>query len=87
MKEISPTEVSVEIYDFDLLKRSLGTSEFSEYCRDLGVLYGMKSEDVEGLVYLTLFMDKAKRLKFSSEELIDRLKSLGLRIEKIPEDQ
>lgn len=87
LKVISPTEVSVEIYDLELLKRSLDTSEFFEYCKDLGKLYKMKPEDIEGLVYLNLFMDKAKRLKFSPEELIDKLKSLGLRIEKVPEDQ
>lgn len=79
--------IGVEIYDYNLLTSSLNTPEFSEYCRDLAQIYGMKPDEVEGLVYLKLFFEKARKLNLSPEEVMEKLKSAGLRIERIPEDQ
>ena len=87
LKREGSSQVGIEVYDLDLLVRSLDTPEFREYCKDLAQVYGMKPEVVEVLVYLQLILNKAERLGMSPEELKDKLRKVGFRVEKIPEDQ
>ena len=87
LKQESGCGVGIEVYDTDLLIRSLDTPEFKDYCEDLASVYKMKPENVEGMVYLYLILSKAEKLGMSFEEVERKLSSLGLRIEKMPEDQ
>ena len=81
LREVEGSKVKVEIYDRLLLERSLGSPEFSDYCMDLAEVYRMKPEDVEGLVFLTLFFEKTRKKKLSPEKVIETLKSLGFKVE------
>ena len=81
LREVEGSKIKVEIYDRLLLEGSIGSPEFSDCCKDLAEVYKMKPEDVEGLVFLTLFFEKAKKKKLPPQKVIETLKSLGFKVE------
>ena len=87
LKQESSSKVGIEVYDIDLLVRSLDTSDFKEYCKNLASLYHMKPDNVESLVYLYLFLNKAQKLGMSFDEVKERMEQAGLRVEREPEEQ
>ena len=74
------SEISLEVYDPQLLKKCIqNPEEFEECCKDLAVIYGIKPEIVAGMVAMWLIGTKAK----SEEELKGLASKLGLGLQKI----
>jgi len=76
------SEILLEVYDPELLKKCIKNPEkFEECCQDWAVIYGIKPEIVAGMVAMWLIGSKAK----SEEELKEKASRLGIRLQKLPE--
>ena len=76
------SEILLEVYDPELLKKCIqNPEEFEECCQDWAVIYGIKPEIVASMVAMWLIGTKAK----SEEELKSLASKLGIGLQKLPE--